>query len=502
MTTMNRRRFLARGAALSGSALFANSLLSTFDSAAHATVPPRAGQSRGRWYTGGYGPLQAVTAANEPGGFAYFALPAGFSYVVFGKTGTPMVTDPSLLNPQNHDGMAAFRGSGGLVRLTRNHEDRAAPGAGSVKGPEDTKYDPLAGGGVTVLDYDPRGCRVVHDFIGINGTHVNCAGGIAYRHAGWITCEETIDGPHNGYARKHGYAFFLPADANSTVDAEPLTAMGRFAHEAVAVDQHTGTVYLTEDAGSDRGSGFYRFLPKNPARLDRGGRLQMLKVRHRPQADLREGQTRHRWLQVTWVDIDKPDPDPIVQAENPDATSVFAQGWAAGGAKFNRLEGIWAADRGFIFASTSGGDAKTGDVNSDGYAEGYGQIWEYVPGRRRDDGALRLVFESPGGSVLDSPDNLTITPHGQLLICEDDASSADGDTHPLAPGIEDINRLIGLTGNGRTFEFLVNRYSDSELAGVCFSPNGKTVFVNVFGGANPGSGFTAAITGPWHQGVL
>jgi secreted PhoX family phosphatase len=187
-----------------------------------------------------------------------------------------------------------------------------------------------------------------------------------------------------------------------------------------------------------------------------------------------------------------------VEAELPGATSVFAQGWAAGGAKFNRLEGIWAAERSFFIASTSGGDAKNGDVNADGFAEGYGQIWEYTPVGDR----IRLVFESPGGSVLDSPDNLTVSPRGNLLICEDDAGSGDGDEHPLAPGLTDVNRLIGLTREGRTFEFLVNRFSTSELAGACFSPDGQTLFLNVYGDAAEGSGFTAAVTGPWRRGVL
>jgi uncharacterized protein len=500
MTAMDRRSFLARGAVVTGSTVLASTLLSTLDVAATAKRPPLSDVDRGDWYTGGYGPLRPVDAANDPG-VAYFAMPAGFSYVVLGRTGTPMVSDPSLRNPQSHDGMAAFRGRGRLVRLTRNHEDRNAPGQGTVGGRVETKYDPLSGGGVTVLDYDPRTRQITRDFIGVNGTHVNCAGGIAWRRAGWLTCEETVAGPEAGYGRKHGYVFFLPSDARGTVPAEPLTAMGRFLHEAVAVDQRTGVVYLTEDAGSGRGSGFYRFLPRDPARLSRGGRLQILMVRGQPRADLREGQTPHQSLPVTWLDIDEPDPDPVVDVELPGATSVFAQGYAAGGAKFNRLEGIWAAERSFFVASTSGGDAKSGDVNADGFAEGFGQIWEYTPDLHGTGGSLRLAFESPGGSVLDSPDNLTLTPRGQLLLCEDDASG-DGDGHPLAPGLTDVNRLIGLTRGGHTFEFLVNRFSASELAGACFSPDGQTLFVNVFGTAEPGSGFTAAITGPWRRGVL
>ncbi|GIJ48361.1 hypothetical protein Val02_52470 [Virgisporangium aliadipatigenens] len=498
---ISRRMFLAGGAAATGGTLFASAILSGIDSAAAASTPPRTGADPDG-YTGGYGPLRPVAAADEPGA-EYFALPAGFSYVVFGKTGTPMVSDPSQRNPSSHDGMAAFHGPGPTIRLTRNQEDRNAPGEGTVGGPSATRYDPLAGGGVTVLDYDPRTRRVVRDFIGVNGTHVNCAGGIAWRHAGWLTCEETVAGPADGYGRKHGYVFLVPIGARATARAEPLTAMGRFSHEAVATDRRTGVVYLTEDAGSGRGSGFYRFLPRDPARLSRGGRLQILSLKGRPRTDLRERQKPGRWLPVVWRDIDDPDPDPVIEAELPGATSVFAQGWAAGGAKFNRLEGVWAAERSFFIASTSGGDAKNGDVNADGYAEGYGQIWEYAPGEHDGDGGqLRLAFESPGGSVLDSPDNLTVSPQGNLLICEDDAGSVDGDTHPLAPGLVDVNRLIGLTRSGRTFEFLVNRFSTSELAGACFSPDGQTLFVNVYGTADAGSGFTAAITGPWRRGVL
>jgi uncharacterized protein len=52
---------------------------------------------------------------------------------------------------------------------------------------------------------------------------------------------------------------------------------------------------------------------------------------------------------------------------------------------------------------------------------------------------------------------------------------------PLAPGITDVNRLIGISIDGEAFEFAVNRLNDSELAGACFSPSGRTLFVNIFG---------------------
>jgi secreted PhoX family phosphatase len=159
-----------------------------------------------------------------------------------------------------------------------------------------------------------------------------------------------------------------------------------------------------------------------------------------------------------------------------------------------------------FFVSTSGGDVKNGDVNSDGFAEGYGQVWEYRT-HGRSGGLLILHYESTGREALDSPDNLTVTPRGGLLTCEDDASGHT-DTHPLAPGITQVNRLIGITAEGEAFEFAVNTWSDTEFAGACFSPGGETLFVNLYGDStgtpaeHADEGMTCAITGPWTEGPL
>jgi secreted PhoX family phosphatase len=147
---------------------------------------------------------------------------------------------------------------------------------------------------------------------------------------------------------------------------------------------------------------------------------------------------------------------------------------------------------------------KNGDVNDDGYREGFGQVWAYWPGY--DGGVLVLIYESPSGAELDGPDNITVTPRGGLLTCEDDASSAFVDTHPLAPGIEHVNRLIGISRRGDAFEFAVNVLNGSELAGCCFSPSRRTLFFNLFGRAEFAEeeveGMTCAVTGPWRRGPL
>lgn len=172
----------------------------------------------------------------------------------------------------------------------------------------------------------------------------------------------------------------------------------------------------------------------------------------------------------------------------------------------HRLEGCWYdGGNSIFFASTSGGDVKNGDVNADGYQEGFGQIWEYRTNGNSGDGRLRLVYESTGSEALDSPDNLCVTPRGGLILCEDDASS-DSDLNPAAPGIEDVNRLVGFSRRGEVFEFAVNRLNDSEFAGATFSPDGEILFVNILGETTfvdePNEGMTIAITGAWDQGPL
>src|SRR4029077_8240710 len=109
-------------------------------------------------------------------------------------------------------------------------------------------------------------------------------------------------------------------------------AMGRFTHEAVAIDSHTGIVYLTEDLPE---AGFYRFIPEQPGNLIAGGRLQMLAIKDRPHFDTRTKQKARAALSATWVDINDPDP-PDAEIDN---HAVYKQGIAGGAATFARLEG-------------------------------------------------------------------------------------------------------------------------------------------------------------------
>ena len=406
---------------------------------------------------GGYGPLQPAAAVNT--GEVLLALPEGFSYTAFGATGVLMTDGKST--PPRHDGMAAFA-VGSELRLVRNHEVGRQPEP-SI-GPPEASYDPVASGGTTTLVIEPATRLPLRDFVSLSGTLINCAGGPT-PWGSWISCEETTAGPAAGFQKPHGYCFEVRAAQNGPEPCTPLAAMGRFVHEAVAVDPGTGIVYLTEDRPA---AGLYRFLPERPGDLAQGGRLQMLAIRGAPGYDTRTGQRQFQELRVAWVEIGDPDP---LDAER-DASLVYLQGSIGGGATFGRLEGAWYGNGRIYVNSTSGGDARLG------------QVWEYRPGK--DGGRLRLLFESPSADVLQSPDNVCVSPRGHgLVLCEDGAGE---------------QFMRGLTRDGKVFDFARNMVPGSEtaeFAGATFSPDQQTLFVNV---QTPG--ITFAIWGPWRRGAL
>ena len=409
--------------------------------AASPSSPPRAPGN------GGYGPLKPAGPVLD--------LPEGFRYIRFGDEGSPMANGKPT--PPNHDGMAAFGGGPGIIRLVRNHEVTHVGEAFARPA-----YDPRAMGGTTTMVFDSKAGRLLSSFPSLAGTYHNCAGGKT-PWGSWLSCEEGTSGPKVGFDRYHGYVFEVPASADGPVDPAPLKAMGRFVHEAVAVDPASGIVYMTEDQHT---AGFYRFLPDTPGSLRLGGRLQMLAIDGQPAYDTRTSQPGGATLPAAWVDID--DPDPVDAGWNP--LSVFKQGLRLGGAIFGRLEGC-CFDRGrVLLTATAGGDA------------GCGQVWEYQ-GQADGRGRLRLVFESPSPQFLRQPDNVVVSPRGGVLLCEDH----DG-----------TDRLVGLDPEGRVFEFARNRFGTGEFAGVTYGPAvGYWLFVNI---QRPG--MTLAITGPWERGCL
>jgi secreted PhoX family phosphatase len=463
MTAPTRRDFLRRAASAASAALIAPSL-SGLVARSRGILPEPAAFAfpRASLGQGGYGPLKR--AGPE------LALPDSFSYSVLGSAGKPM--SDGNPTPGAFDGMAAFALPNGNVRLIRNHENRDGPDTAKVKGDASKAYDRKAGGGTTSLEVrvgTDGSVEPVRDFVSLNGTIVNCAGGPT-PWGSWLSCEESVEGRANGWTEEHGYIFEVPATAEATVAAVPLKAMGRFVHEAVAVDPATGIVYETEDRSPT--AGFYRFIPATRGRLAAGGRLQMLAVEGRRNYDTGTGQKIGAPLPARWLDIAEPDP----KGSNI-STAVFDQGYAQGAARFARLEGCWYGDRSIYFHATNGGDALVG------------QVWRYRP-TAADRGELVLVFESPSRDVLDYPDNIAVSPRGGIVICED----GEGEQY-----------LRGLTPEGAIFDLGKNLLNQSEFAGACFSPDGGVLFVNIQGStldSGAVAGRTLAIRGPWERGAL
>ncbi|MFK7850754.1 MAG: alkaline phosphatase PhoX [Akkermansiaceae bacterium] len=417
----------------------------------------------------GFGPL-----VTDPKGI--LDLPEGFSYTVVSRAGDTMKDGFKV--PGMPDGMAAFAGPDGKVILVRNHElshdmKRHGPFADNSKFPDDLEpelsYD--AGregknpqlGGTTNVVFDPEKGELVSEFLSLIGTDRNCAGG-PMPWGSWITCEE----PKNltdKRGKNHGWCFEVEAtDKPGLQKPVALKALGRFRHEAVALDPATGILYLTED----RNDGLlYRFIPEKPKDFT-VGRLQALVVSGKPKADLRNYKPKSKFpkineeIKVTWIDLED------THAPKDD---LRIRGYAAGAALFARGEGIHFTDSGIFIACTDGGSSRRG------------QIFRLVPSGSADkEDILQLYIECDTNSPLVNGDNLCPAPNGGLVVCEDLIDRKFAERTHL--------RWIDSSGNISTIAR--NSKDQSEFAGSCFSPDGKWLFVNL-----QGRGLTLAIQGAW-----
>jgi len=420
----------------------------------------------------GHGPLLP-----DPDGL--IDLPRGFAYRIISRHGDRM--DDGFAVPDRFDGMGAFALDRDRTILVRNHELRprnadTGPFGGGGASPAGVRaFDSNAAGplpgGTTTLVYNHRTGRVESQHLSLVGTVLNCAGGIT-PWGSWLTCEENVSrAGENGQGRDHGWVFEVPSRGRGLAEPAPLTGLGRFVHEAAAVDPRTGIVYLTEDRDN---SLLYRFLPDVRGQLARGGRLQALAFAG--DADGRD--TRNwdavnfpagSWRDVRWIDLDR--------TESPE-DDLRVRGAARGAVLFARGEGLSFGNGELYATCTSGGAAKLG------------QIMRYRPsrfegqsGEASEPGRLQNFVESTHAEMLNYGDNLTVAPNGHLIVCEDQY------TNPVT------NHLRGVTPQGQVYPVAL-LHAQTELAGACFSRDGSTLFVNLY---SPGR--TLAITGPWRASV-
>lgn len=450
-----------------------------------------------------YGPIAPVNDLST--GLPLLQLPAGFAYKSYGWRGDIMADGKAC--PGGHDGMgvvvARKVGHSTELVLVRNHELGGTGPGNFINAP--AVYDNgnisatstnKAGGGTTNLLF--RDGNWVNMKPSLGGTLGNCAGGIT-PWGTWLSCEEVGTDSVGTAGKKHGYAFEVAADPGQT-DGVPIVGMGRFAHEAAAVDPLTGMVYETEDSGGK--SGFYRYVPDiTPGfrgSLAMGGVLQMAKVKGANNVNLARASVSERY-ELEWVTVADPDQNRgsgigLNGETISNASGPFVQGWTQGALRMNRGEGIWYAEGKMYVMDTSGG------------AVSRGTIWELELATQ----TLTCIYSSPSTLVGNMGDNLTVSPRNAILICED-ASTAATDSFGFG------QRLMGLTGQGDAYIFAKNNivlnqvqlavagkqswlagdHRSNEFAGACFDPTGRYLFVNI---QTPG--VTFAITGPWAKGPL
>ncbi|MFC0504571.1 alkaline phosphatase PhoX [Micromonospora costi] len=419
----------------------------------------------------GYGDL-----VPDPAGL--LALPPGFSYTIVARAGVTTL-ESGQRTPSAADGTGCFLGRDGSV-LVNNHEvggDEPFP----VPALAGLTYDPGAGGGTTTIEVDAEGRRL-REYVSLAGTHNNRAGGIT-PWGTWLTCEESEQRAGGRYLRDHGYVFEVdPHDRSANLDPIPLTFLGRFAHEAVAVDPYTHSIYLTEDAAGPNGL-YYRWTPPHRFRAGKGA---MRALAQRPDggtvgdlaamscwqgsrhvADLAEATRPGTRYRVTWLDV--PDRDartvPVRRQLTDDQVT-----------RSHTLEGAWWGDGGAYFVASF---ARTDDGST---ADHDGQVWFYDP--KTETVTLTTVFgvhrnPDEDGHAVDGPDSITASPYGGVILAEDG---------------EGVSHLVGVTAQGRAYPLARNDLNGSGFTGPTFSADGRILFANI---QTPG--YVFAITGPWDR---
>lgn len=182
-------------------------------------------------------------------------------------------------------------------------------------------------------------------------------------------------------------------------------------------------------------------------------------------------ETGARFEGVEWVPV----PDP--QAAG---TPIRHQDFGPRGITHaQKLEGCYWGGRAVYFVSSF---ARVTDGSGGTH---FGQVWKYEPHRRRL--TLVVVFGPDTDIRLpgESPDNICLAPTGGLMVSEDGNGaqhvfgvSEKGEVYAVARGAQNI-------GTPEDPEW-------GEFAGVTFSPDRGTMYVNCY---TPGTTF--AVTGPW-----
>ncbi len=288
---------------------------------------------------------------------------------------------------------------------------------------------PDGNGGAGSIRFHKNG-KLIDAYSILNNTSWNCAGGHT-PWGTWLSCEED------------NYGQVWECDPYGKKDAIVHPLLGRFIHEAVAVDPNTMQLYLTEDR---RKGCLYRYTSnrineRGYPDLDNG----FLEV-----AEIINGETGAlRWHLI---------PDP--QAKDTATRKQVTQS-----SSFNRGEGIWFHEDAIFFTTTGNNRVYAYDIKSNDLSILYNAALYIAP-------------------ILTGVDNITSNESGDLLVTED-----GGDLQIV---------IIAKPGKIKPFLQLIG-HDRSEITGPAFSPDGSRFYFSSQRGTTGRSvdGITFEITGPF-----
>lgn len=415
---MDRRSFLRAAVAAGGGA----AALPTVAMVAPAGAQPVDAQAAAE---GPYGSIEGRTPdANG------LILPEGFTSRIIGTAGE-VVEGTDYTWPLFPDGSASFDDGDGGWWYVCNSE----------------VFVPEGNGGASAVHFGADG-EILSAQRVLAGTTANCAGGPT-PWGTWLSCEERFD--------EKGQVWEV--DPTGEKPAVPHPALGQWAHEAVAVDPDTETLYLTQDHPEGL---LYRFTPDAYPDLS-SGKLDAAIV-------AADGS-------VTWGEVADPS-----GATAPTRTQV------PGATVFPGNEGIWYHDGVIVF--TSKGDNKVHAI--DIAEQTYTTVWQGTPKADIDAG---VTPKAP----LVGVDNITVeNGSGDLFVAEDGDNmevvliSAEGDVVPFVRITGDAH--VGSEVTGPSFNPAGDRLYFSSQRG----PTTKTLLeIAGFGGESTNGGVTYEVTGPF-----
>ncbi|HYX32132.1 MAG TPA: alkaline phosphatase PhoX [Oligoflexus sp.] len=272
-------------------------------------------------------------------------------------------------------------------------------------------------GGAGAIRFDQEG-RIVDAYPILTGTSTNCAGGPT-PWGTWLSCEEHSDG------------MVYECDIYGQTQAVLCRGLGKFKHEAAAVDPVHQHIYLTEDEKDGR---LYRYTPRD---ITSSGRMNLQQGRLEVAAVDKSGH-------VSWLEV--PYPIPSSSAKPTRQQVKQSRG-------FNGGEGIWYHE-GTIYFTSKGDDC----------------VWSYSTTDQR----LGLVYdpEQSKHPILSGVDNIIVSRDGHILVAED-----GGDMQIV---------VLGPYGDVYPLLHMVNQ-DHSEIAGPAITPNHDRLYFSSQRGIKNGS---------------